>query len=194
MTTPIDVCKTAVVIDLDGTLIDCNSFNLYVATMMWRYPAIFFHALMRKLRLISHAEAKRRIMHVGVNQSLYQKFFNRLQAHVRVGLLQRFSEHSVIILASAAPSRYVADIAEKLNITLYCATPLDGPENRGQQKLDAVNQILCDNGLQLSAVVTDHYDDLPLLKANVNSTNFLVAPSATSVSVIRQSNVQFTIL
>jgi phosphoserine phosphatase len=113
---------------------------------------------------------------------------------VRVGLLQRFSEHSVIILASAAPSRYVADIAEKLNITLYCATPLDGPENRGQQKLDAVNQILCDNGLQLSAVVTDHYDDLPLLKANVNGTNFLVAPSATTVSVIRQSNVQFTIL
>ena len=79
--------KTAAVIDLDGTLVDGNTFTMYVRSLLPRRPRILLPVLLRKLRLISHASAKEQIMQAGASDKFLQQFVDRLCEFVRPDVL-----------------------------------------------------------------------------------------------------------
>ena len=77
------------------------------------------------------------------------------------------------VLATAAPSIYAVPLAEKLGIGECVATEPGCGENMGELKLRNVQKA----GVVFSSdtvVITDHYDDLPLLRANADGRNYIV--------------------
>ena len=43
-------------------------------------------------------------------------------------------------------------------------------------------------------VITDHMDDLPILRANRDGVNYLVEPSRRSLDMIRREGIRFILL
>lgn len=187
------------VIDLDGTLIDCNSFTEFVKHLFAQLPEarlkIFGIVALRKLRLITHLEAKRRI--VAIAQKYLQKvdidkFIDKLSTHLRPSLLQRIETADRVILATAAPEIYVIPLAQRLGIPDVAATRHNGAENRGQVKMRNVENAGVKFDLD-TVVITDHYDDLPLLQRNSAGQNILVNPSSTTLMHLKMAGISFTV-
>lgn len=186
------------VIDLDGTLIDCNSFTEFVKHLFAQLPEarlkIFAIVALRKLRLITHLEAKRRI--VAIAQKHLQKvdidkFIEKLLTHIRPSLERRIQMADRVILATAAPEIYVIPFAQALGIEEVTATPTNGAENRGTVKLRNVEKA----GVKFdrdTIVITDHYDDLPLLQRNAAGQNILINPSSTTLMHLKMAGISFT--
>ena len=169
--------KRAVVLDLDGTLLSCNTFEKYVRYLMFHYPSMIFISLIRKMRLISHETAKRLIMNVNVSEDRINLFIDTLLPFLRRELLGRFKGYE-IILATAAPEGYVKILAQRLGINRFCATKKNGPENKGEE--------------ELYAVVTDHHDDLPLLEYNTCGENYLMAPDRETRLELNSKKVRYS--
>lgn len=183
--------KRAVVIDLDGTLVRCNSFSLYVRQMMWHCPMMMVYAAMRKLRLISHARAKQLIMAVNVTDTMVDAFVDVLQTYVRAELLKHDADE-VVVLATAAPNMYAEILAQRFGIKYCVASNVGAPENKGEEKCESVKALLKRENLELYRVITDHVDDYPLLRENVNGCNVLINPSEKTVSSLKRNNIKFS--
>ena len=183
--------KRAVVLDLDGTLLSCNTFGKYVRYLMFHYPSMIFISLIRKMRLISHETAKRLIMNVNVSEDRINLFIDTLLPFLRRELLGRFKGYE-IILATAAPEGYVKILAQRLGINRFCATKKNGPENKGEEKLKNVVGILSKENMELYAVVTDHHDDLPLLEYNTCGENYLMAPDRETRLELNSKKVRYS--
>jgi len=183
--------ERATVIDLDGTLVNCNSFTLYVKMMSLRHPAIAFYAILRKLRAISHARAKDLIMGVEISPDELRRFVDTLHRHVRHDVLA-LAGSTHVILASAAPAAYAGALARRLGIR-YCSGTIKGEaENKGDVKLGNVKALALSEGLAVDTVITDHIDDLPLLAANRKGKNILVNPSARLVQAMETAGIPFS--
>lgn len=190
------------IIDLDGTLIRGNSFTLFVKFAMRHFPAAApgtaFTALLRKLRLISHSEAKRRIMK---RTSRYfhgkplEKFLSILELRVRPYFREILASHpGIMILASAAPEEYALPLAERLGFDAAVATTAGCREEcRGERKVSQLKRIgvIFDRNTH---VFTDHTDDLPLLRANAEGKNHLVAPCGELPPEARRHGLNFEII
>ena len=184
--------RGAKIVDLDGTLVRCNSFSRYVMRMVWHHPLIGVYVLVRKLRLISHARAKELIMSVHVDDAEVTAFVDELVGYVRRELLTDEATDEVVVLASAAPARYVGELAHRLGIPYYVATQPGCAENKGDVKLRNVMRLLEEHDLCIRSVITDHMDDLPLLEANRNGRNILVAPSRRTLDALQASGLVFS--
>lgn len=201
--------RKALAIDLDGTLFAANSFRDYLlfcgraSVHRLRLDialGILWWVSLRKLRIISHSTMKYRLLRL---TSSFMQRDGRIDLFVEHELLalntrvQQFMEQyrnrgHLLILCSAAPGLYVHPIAENLHIDLCCATPLPSEvvigrwaENVGQQKVESLQRMLQVHKAELDVVITDHYDDLPLLNSNEGS-NFLVAPSSKTLQMLQQ--------
>ncbi len=196
--------KTTLILDLDGTLLRCNSFTLFVKFLFRRIPRLrpFLLAVvaLRKARLISHAEAKERIIlrsrdainrvqspddspfckspklqRRGTRPDLLQDFLSLLREHINPEVAALIPEADRTILATAAPALYALPFARMIGIPEATASHPGEPENKGEQKLASVRRL----GVTFDAdvtVVSDHTDDLPLFKANAAGRNLLVTP------------------
>ena len=100
---------------------------------------------------------------------------------------------NMIVLATAAPDIYAIRFANKLGINYVCATTKDGQENKGVVKLEGVQKLLADENLILSAVITDHEDDLPLLQFNRHGENILVYPKQSTVEKLDENSVEYSL-
>lgn len=171
--------KTAIV-DLDGTLVSCNSFTKFVKFLFHKYPSLRLRlaaiVLRRKLRLISHHQAKEEI----INQVLpvisakeLSEFVDSLIQYINNGVVDMTANFPRRILATAAPEIYVKIIAQRMGFSEYCATRPGLPENCGEEKLRNVLKlgVIFDGN---TLVVTDSYDDAPLMKANPRGINRIV--------------------
>ena len=212
----VDGCKKiaqVVVVDLDGTLVTVNTFREYLlfsAKTLVRslhLPAvakIMSAMLARKLRWISHSAMKRRVL--VATQSLISDddvdSFVRLllsKVNVRVlDMLERYRKDGCnILLATAAPQLYACDLAASLHFDGCVATPeVTGPEwceNVGEAKLVSVRNYITGIGGELAAVITDHYDDIPLLRYN-QGHNLLVNPSSKTIAALTAADIPFKIL
>lgn len=170
------------VIDLDGTLVRGNTFVTYfrlgviqmlTSGRIFTALGIAGMSLLRALRLISHKRLKFyafKRFNVNRNRFVAATHFNDQVAE----LIRCFEADGLeVLLVTAAASFYVPWIWNGK----YIASDLDSKtEMRGAQKLKAVHDYIAANGLTLYAVVTDHYDDLPLLRAGAER-NILVSPS-----------------
>ena len=187
--------RKALVIDLDGTLLRTNTFRDYLrfscrealAAMRWGvFLGILFYSLLRLLRLVSHARLKYHVLCLTRTLStepMLQRFVDRelqsLNPQVS-GLLSEYSQQGYLtVLATAAPAHYASLLAHKLGFEACCATPLpttsfdQWQECRGEEKLRSVSTLLATHEATLAVVVTDHEDDRPLLRANVDGKNIL---------------------
>lgn len=180
------------VCDLDGTLLSCNSFTHFVRYLFIHKPTLFFSILKRvarrKLRLSSHASTKQHILRLAAPK-LSQEEIDGFAA----SLLQRYGRPEVrtlidrerekgcrVLLATAAPALYAKAIARQAGFEGCVATEAGGAENFRQEKLRRVEEWLDKDGGTLAAIVTDHHDDLALIRraARSNVAAWLVRPSA----------------
>ena len=201
--------RKALAIDLDGTLLSTNTFrdylsycgNIAVHTFRWGLALrIVWWVMLRKLRLISHSRMKHALL--AATASFIQRD-GRLDVFVEQELLclnrqvlqlveQYRSRGHLLVLTTAAPDIYARPIAEDLHIDLCSATLLPSEvvigswqENVGAEKVRSLQRLLQVHKAELDAVITDHQDDMPLLRANASGTNYLVNPSPVFLSLLQ---------
>ena len=173
--------KTTIVCDLDGTLVNTNTFNHFTLFLM-RHPSmtlpVIWITLRRKLRLISHSRAKQDLLHLSARK------LDLVNGEKKEGKL--------VLLATAAPQVYADTICELTGMDGCVATPTDGEENRNEEKVRRVKEWLLANDSTLGAVITDHWDDLPLMRfaASVKCPIWLVKPSDDTLMRTRHLDPQ----
>ena len=202
--------RKAVAIDLDGTLVKTNTFRDYlsycgnVALRSFKFGicwSILWWVTLRKLRLVSHSRMKyvllRRTASFINRKGRLDQFIELELTYVNRRVLQLAEPYRsrgyLLILTTAAPGIYAHPIAEDLSIDLCCATPLPSEvvigrwqENVGQNKVDALSRMLQVHKAELEVVITDHFDDLPLLNYNAEGRNILVNPTDKTLAALKK--------
>lgn len=178
-----DRSEPVLIVDLDGTLLQVNSFPRWAmflvrgrfAHLDWRSRAhigLSSLALIagRKLRLMPHDALKQRLRHLwqvatsGDSGAAQRDIAGQLRAHVRpefAPLLKSVADGDAdAILATAAAGEYAEGLGRSLGFRHVLATV------RGAQKKDAVLRLLSERGWQNRPRIlyTDHVDDLPLMQ------------------------------
>lgn len=169
-----------VIADLDGTLSRVNTFTLFVKEFFRGIPKARLPlggiVVLRKLRVITHWEAKRRIL------SLFERYGSEKIIEVTIEKILRNLNPEVekavrdnprAMLATAAPALYANPLALRIGIPYAVATPDAGPECKGEEKVRRIRQL----GVPFTGdtlVFTDHDDDMPLMRANACGTNIMI--------------------
>lgn len=202
--------KQLAVVDLDGTLLRANSFRLLIRFLIRRLWSRFRYVrllrlllllALRRMRLISHVAMKRPIHAMAADQ-LSDKdisdFANVLLKHLDSDLLLALHSTGMnLLMATAAPSLYTGKFAAMTGFVGELSTPLpdDGGayvETRGERKRRLVEDYARLHGLTISMVLTDHDDDLPLLRLPAVS-RVLVAPTKSLMDSLRRESLEFTV-
>jgi phosphoserine phosphatase len=183
MQSPVFIC------DLDLTLLRVNSFPLWALHLMaGRVPGLGVRSrarlslrvqgllLRRKLGRIDHAGLLRGLQRAWHDASpgTPGRLEERLLRHVRPGVtpfLRRIAAGEVdAVLATAAAGEYALGLGRRLGFRHVLATPCRcGPADRpneGEEKLRRVRLLLETLGWasRPRVVLTDHRDDLPLMR------------------------------
>ena len=189
--------KPAIIIDLDGTLLRTNTFSDYIlysccqSLRFFRLDLVFLlllFSLLRKLRIISHARMKYHILRHTTTfmqqQNRLQSFVTKELSHENPTVISHFhhytSQSYLTVLATAAPSLYAELIASHYHFDHCLATPpatipyTEWRENKCQEKLHNVQKTLTSANAEISVVITDHFDDQPLLDANREGRNIVL--------------------
>ncbi len=201
------VANTLAVVDLDGTLIEGNSLRMFMRFLLRRLlkehrwlTAMRLGALMglRAMRLVSH-KAMKHPFHREAERlapEALEEFVGMLVAEVNTGLLQQLRDSSCsLLLATAAPEAYSRPLAQRLGFTGCVATsfaphPGDYRECRAEQKVAMAQQFADENGFEIKLAVTDHSDDLPLLRLN-GIDRILVNPAPRLTDSLTAENLPF---
>ena len=166
-------------VDLDGTLLSCNSLHAYMRAgikCLWRKRCLFTLAKAasllgaRKLHLISHTSMKfvmARI--VGWDNDVKIEFEKEISGKLNNKVLDIISRHlskgGRAVLATAAFDFYIPSITALPFIATQSANNPLRLENRGSAKAEALTKWLEENQCQLEAVITDdQVDDASLLE------------------------------
>lgn len=191
-----------IIIDLDGTLIEGNSFTMFVKYCVRAFPrlapAILTTVMLRKMRLISHFKAKHLIMRTVSPHLTVQKlhpFLETLFQRIRPYFSKLLSRACCdTYLATAAPTEYAVPLGKMAGFGLVCATDCgSGKECRGEEKVHQLETA----GVVFSRdthVYTDHRDDLPLMEANRRGVNHLVNPDAATILATKMCGIACDII
>lgn len=194
--------RKIVIVDLDGTLVDGNTLHLYLKSALLTAPfgiraRIAGLLVLRRLRIISHVAMKfgalRRIKPTDrLNDRFVKNVKRKMRSNVTRLLEDYRQEGCTVLLATAAPDIYIPLIWTEE----FLATKTDGNEQkdemRGETKAAAVSNFM-HRGDTIHAVITDHHDDLPLLRLEAQS-RFLVSPSRRTVALANAEGIKYTIL
>jgi phosphoserine phosphatase len=179
--------------DLDGTILRSNSFPLWIRYLMFgRLPEFGLRArlklslrvqtllLHRRLGWIDHTRLMREVQQAwhAASQAAPGSAANRVPALLRrqvrpafEPVLQQIAAGEFdAVLATAAAAEYARPLGLQLGfrhvLTTPCRLPPDGALNHGAEKLRRVQEFLaCRQWVGRPRVLlTDHIDDLPLLK------------------------------
>lgn len=182
------------VYDLDGTLVRCNSFHLWIkflAGLLVKRPlamiALGTALAARALRIINHAEMKRRVLLLSTHATVedVKRFCAYLERSIHTEVMSRLASDKqdngiITCLNTAAPQLYAEPFGKCLGFHLIIATPMPRPgwqENLGERKLRALEEqqgnIFYN---EIGAVFTDELADLPLMMRAQKV--YLVAPKA----------------
>lgn len=206
-----DNLSPAVIVDLDGTIFSINTFEYYVSFLLKVFMRkvrlitvfkILFWGTARKLRIISHSCLKYHILlctnkkvpfdelSVFVN-SLFNDFLNGFVVNKK----DRFeSDDYKSCLSTAAPEIYAGLISERLvfDYSLCTGNPFvekNWFENTGKKKAENTVSFLKKNGAFPDILITDHYDDLPLMK-EVRKV-ILVNPSSKTKVILDNNGIPY---
>lgn len=202
--------RKAIAVDLDGTLFSTNTFQDYLlfcgreAMLRFRFLLalqILVWVTLRKLRLVRHSRMKRALLNASASfmqrRGRLDNFVEQELLHVnhqaQLLMEQYRNRGNLLILVTAAPDLYARPIAETLHFDLCCATPLPSEvvigqwqEYVGENKVQALQRLLQVHKAELDVVITDHYDDIPLLRYNSSGQNFLIHPTEATLSALRK--------
>lgn len=190
------------VVDLDGTLVKGNTFRIFVRCGLMhlasnakylKFIKILSLLALRKFRLISHRFLKFKIIPI-IDESIKLKdrfiadttpFLNK---DVKALLETYNAQGYKVLLATAAADIYIPWIYDgEFQATVMSHNP-GMVENHGEIKLHNVLKYARTHNLELRVVITDHYDDIPLLK--YGAYNILVHPSDKTWAKLRNANVR----
>ena len=206
--------QKALVVDLDGTLMDTNTFKDYIiyvcmlALKKVRLDLVFllcFLVFLRKTRLVSHELMKRLILLASkslMNEKYLSDFVDTLWPKINVKVQDIISQwqdsNEFVLLSTAAPESYALIIAKRLALNGCSATPMpkrgiNWKENVRRIKCENTLLFLGENNLTLEVFLTDHYDDLPFLKV-AKKQNLIVNPSARTISCLNKNCIKYEII
>ena len=191
--------REIIIMDLDGTLSGVNTFTLFVRIFFKRSPRcrlpLAWAVMQRKLRLISHSEAKGRILRLFDKlgeEDIVEEVVNKIEGDIRPELAGMVGGSAYTVLATAAPGVYAVPLGRRLGFDLVLATKTDGREMKGEEKVAALES----NGVKFGPdvkVYTDHYDDMPLCEANCRGENILINPSGETCRKMQEASISFRI-
>lgn len=201
------------VVDLDRTLVSVNSFTGFVAHLMGdmvksgRWGALFRVIRivgLRKMRRISHADAKMAIMcccrssysgKIWIYSAFCDKLMKRLRPSV-LSIIERFRNRGYrVALATAAPEEYAELIAGWCGFDFCIASRYkktispSSYECKGMEKLRRVKELCYQKDMSIAAVVTDHSDDIPLMKLSPEC--YLVNPSVVTERALSECGITY---
>ena len=209
--------KRGIVVDLDGTLLCVNTFKEYIifslkeAVQSLRIDIVVvlcLWVLLRKCRIVRHEKMKYHIL------SITYRFMDtsRLQTFVKDWLLPNLNKQVYelcqqykkdgyyVCLSTAAPENYVKYFVTHLCfVDSYLATSMPNDshikwkENVRELKYRNTIEWLKSQSISLHTMITDHYDDLPLLMYP-KEENILVNPSFKTLKIIMHSHLKFRVL
>lgn len=206
--------EKGIVIDLDGTFLLINTFERYffyvwkdavLKFKLHRVLFMFFLLVGRKLRFYNHSYFKMKVLSVNyLKERGLQLFVNSIIKNLNPRVYNLYIDYRnrgyYTCLATAAPLLYADLIGKRFGFDAVCATPScignnkeHWIENARENKLLYVKDFLDKKEVTIDVVVTDHYDDLPLMKRSRES-NFLVAPSPKTVSQLLSNKIKFEIV
>ncbi len=205
--------RKAVIVDFDGTLVSVNSFEEFFKRLFkfWMgnfqiVPSFYLIVLIliRKLKLIKHADLKKRILCYVQKKdirSFLDGFSELLLSNVNKKVLEVLEDYRnkdySILLCTAAPKIYIEVFAKlfafKFDGIACTENPTKGmkwEENIGRYKLKTAMELLRERNEELSILLTDHHDDLPLLEVG-KTRNIVVAPSERTISILKSKFISF---
>jgi len=208
--------RKAVIVDFDGTLVDVNSFEKFYKRLFlyWLAEARILPALhlaglawIRKMRLISHAELKRRLLLYMKDKDaaeFLERFAAYLRSHVNAKVVELIRDYRkkgyAVLLCTAAPRLYMDGFASRFGFgfeEMACTEmpTKDRPwqENSGPRKLEAAQRLLRKRREELAVLITDSLDDMPLLCIE-KEKNYLTTRSVRITARLETAGIDYEIV
>ncbi len=198
----------AVVVDLDGTLIECDTFRQYTIDMLryiagrreWRAVMTLGTIMLRLVfGSISRREFKRLVL-IATEPYADEEFLTRFSFKMYsrrnpkvMDVIRYYQDRDFLVaVATSAPDNYASRVAQLLHIEHCIATPSTVTDRwidlEGDDKAAAVNAFLAAHDGELATVLTDACDDLPLLIIN-RGRNILVSPDQKTLERLERAHI-----
>lgn len=200
--------RKVLVVDLDGTLFKINTFHYFIKYLCFKCVLSFNFSLLFQLLLAlssrlfrTHAEMKYQVLRLlqHRNDIDYLDFLNTIYIKKRELTILKDETFDIKILATAAPSCYAKIIAEKEQFDICLGT--DFPysnfnstfENSKEVKKENVMNYLKGKNLnKIDILITDHIDDLPLMK--LARKTIIIRPSENLSHQLKQFSISFEVI
>ncbi|GAA3614238.1 hypothetical protein Q4Q39_02915 [Flavivirga amylovorans] len=199
--------KKALVVDLDGTLYTINTFHYFIKYLIKFCVKHIKIILLVKLcaaigsRLyVSHDKMKYNILKLLKNRNdiNYGAFVNSISSKKRfIPHLQDTIFH-VKILATAAPSCYANIIAKNEGLVClgtdfpYTKFAQNFENSKINKKENVLKYLENQNIYEIDTFVTDHIDDLPIIKIATN--NIIINPHKELLNILKQNSISFEVI
>lgn len=165
------------VIDLDKTLISYDSFKKYVFFFLKNKNftlKILLLIILRKIRLLSLASFKRKIIEISRKDEKYDEKMINFSDNLYMGIddsvtaiIRKYTNKNTInVLCTASPEDYVKKLAMKMG-WLYLCTTLnedDFVHMHGEQKVVSIKSKFPKSQYDYNYAISDSNSDLGLLK------------------------------
>lgn len=191
-----------VAVDLDGTYIRGNTLHIYILAGLKNAGflnriRISSWLILRKLHIVSHPRMKFAILKlIEPTEKLLREFKETVDGCINervVALLDDYRRLGCrIVLVTAAADVYVPHIWDGEFIATSTYGNPAREECRGQRKVERLSEKFGGADV-LEAVLTDHYDDLPLLRFN-RGRNYLVNPSPRTIERLDKEGINYEII
>jgi len=203
--------KKIILIDLDGTFVNVNTFH--------RWMKFLFKEALKKFQLVSvikiltiialrytkridHAKMKYRILEISeeiITQKQIIQFVHSLTPYINKKLsnIVKDNEHTTI-LATAAPLFYTQTIKEIYHFDFVVATDDIGhsqwQENIREIKAQNIKNLFTKNDFDTKDAVlyTDHHDDMPLM--HIVSYTYLINASKKTKQLVANTDINVVII
>ena len=165
------------VIDLDKTLLPYDSFQKYIFLFLKNKNfklKILFLIILRKIRLLSLASFKKKIIEIARTDEKYddkmKKFSDNLYLEIDNSVTEMIrnntNNNTINVLCTASPEDYVKKLAKKKD-WLYLCTSLNNGDfmhMHGRQKAISIKSQFPDSTFKYNFAISDSNSDLELLK------------------------------
>lgn len=197
------------IFDLDGTILRVNSLKKF---LIWEIKKLLlFHnykavgiilasVALRQLRMISHERMKWLMMsHCHNLENVMTQFCDTLMNEINWEVVKLMEKERMdgykIAIVTSAPEEYALPFSQKLRADICLATKRAGNsfsdyrQNKGVAKVERVKPLCSD----IRCVVTDHYDDIPLMRI-CQGKNYLVNPSKHTICRLKKNGIGYLLL
>lgn len=196
-----------IVIDLDQTLLRCNSFPKWISFLLKKsistvrldlFLTIGIFSLLRLLRFISHSTYKRKISSLPIPKDWNETFSKELTGHFQnsvidyVKTIYKSNPSLKLILSTAAPANYVEPLSKYFPFSFHQVFASSFKEDSfidhaGLNKAISFTQAYGD--IQCELFITDHHTDIPMMK--LSNKVMLVNPSHATLRMLEANDIKF---